>query len=282
MLGTIEDLSVPVASPVTKQSSIIFIIIISSNNQQISARLYRFRLAPVIRIPLLLHLMIHKTVKSKMKLHSFRLRRCLLILSAVVVLFMGAQTISAFTPTRHEFALRLRSHYVNIPGPKHSILLLSNSATAFDEYSEEDPDQDLAYQDTLVGTGDVVAEDGLLVTVAYKGSLLSNGKVFDEGPGISFRLGDGAVIPGWERGIAGMKVGGTRTLKIPPRLAYGDAGAGGGTIPPKAHLIFECELKIIATTPTEEVMAQLKNLSAPTLLAIVLVVGNFLLLVVPH
>ena len=222
-----------------------------------------------------------------MKQHSFRLSWCFLV-SAVFVFLMDTPRISAFTITparyysRHSSSLVLLRSPLYIQESNHRLSSLHNSATAFEEYSLEDPDQDLAYQDTLLGTGEVVAEDGLLVTVAYKGSLLSNGNMFDEGPGISFRLGDGSVIPGWERGIAGMKVGGRRTLKIPPNLAYGDAGAGGGTIPPKSHLLFECELKGIATTPTEEVLAQVKNLPAPTILAIVLVVGNFLLLAVPH
>ncbi|CAB9504764.1 FK506-binding [Seminavis robusta] len=204
------------------------------------------------------------------------------LVSAVSVFFFIAapKHVSAF--------LLVRSPVNNIATSskclRPTVLLYSSETTtsSFDQYSLEDPDQDLAYQDTRLGTGDVAADDGLLVTVAYKGSLLSNGKVFDEGPGISFRLGDGTVIPGWERGIIGMKVGGKRTLKIPPNLAYGDQGAGGGVIPPNAHLIFECELKGIATSPTEEVLVQVKNLPPLTIVAIVVVLGNFLLLAAPQ
>ena len=156
--------------------------------------------------------------------------------------------------------------------------LLSLNSASFDDYSQTEPDQDLAYQDTVVGTGDV-AEEGKVVTVAYKGTLMSNGKKFDEGPGISFRLGSRKVIPGWEQGIAGMKVGGKRVLKIPPRLAYGERGAGAD-IPPGAHIVFECELKGVASTPFEEILAQFMN--PKNLLAFVLVIGNIILLVVNH
>ena len=215
---------------------------------------------------------------------SILLPRSLIIVVVVVLLMFTTRTARAFVsqqPTRTTpIAPLLRVHQ---PG------VLYSTTTSFDDYSPTDPDQDLAYEDTVVGTGggggdngdDVVAADGMLVTVAYKGSLLSNGKVFDEGPGISFRLGDGKVIAGWEQGIAGMKVGGKRTLKIPPNLAYGDQGAGD-MIPPGAHLVFDCELKAIATSPVEEIMAQLGNLPSPTILALILVLGNFILLGMPN
>lgn len=91
------------------------------------------------------------------------------------------------------------------------------------------------------GTGsDAVA--GKTVSVNYTG-YLTDGSVFDKSDGqpISFVLGSGQVIPGWEEGIAGMKAGGKRRLIIPPDLAYGDQGAGG-VIPPKATLVFDVEL----------------------------------------
>ena len=86
------------------------------------------------------------------------------------------------------------------------------------------------------------AESGKTVSVNYTG-YLTDGTVFDASSGqpISFVLGQGQVIPGWEEGIVGMKVGGKRRLIIPPELAYGDQGAGG-VIPPKATLVFDVEL----------------------------------------
>jgi FKBP-type peptidyl-prolyl cis-trans isomerase len=102
---------------------------------------------------------------------------------------------------------------------------------------------ELTIQDTVVGTG-AEAVPGSEVTVHYVG-MLPDGTVFDasanHGQPFSFPLGAGAVIPGWDQGVAGMKEGGKRVLVIPPDLAYGAAGAGG-VIPPNATLIFEVEL----------------------------------------
>ena len=92
---------------------------------------------------------------------------------------------------------------------------------------------------------------------------MSNGKQFDEGS-ISFRLGEQKVIPGWERGIMGMKVGGQR-IKIPPQLAYGQRGAGS-IIPPNSHLVFETELKGIARNhQVEEVLVGLSSMNYMTI-----------------
>jgi FKBP-type peptidyl-prolyl cis-trans isomerase len=102
--------------------------------------------------------------------------------------------------------------------------------------------------DVKQGTG-AVAKPGQPVTVNYTGWLYVNGakgKKFDSsldhGQPFTFPLGAGAVIPGWDKGVAGMKVGGKRTLIIPSDLGYGAAGTPDGTIPPGATLIFDVEL----------------------------------------
>ena len=96
------------------------------------------------------------------------------------------------------------------------------------------------------GTG-VGAAKGQSISVDYTGKL-SDGKVFDSsiprGQPFTLILGGGQVIPGWEMGLLGMKVGEKRRLTIPPALAYGKNGIGG-VIPPNATLIFDVEMKSI-------------------------------------
>lgn len=104
--------------------------------------------------------------------------------------------------------------------------------------------------DTKVGTG-AEAVAGHEVTVHYTGWLYDEkapghkGSKFDSsrdrGEPFTFDLGAGMVIKGWDQGVAGMKVGGQRTLIIPPDLGYGARGAGG-VIPPNATLVFDVEL----------------------------------------
>lgn len=104
----------------------------------------------------------------------------------------------------------------------------------------------LNYNDTVVGTG-TEAKAGKTVVVDYTGWLYENdkkGKQFDSSVGkkkFSFPLGAGMVIKGWDEGVAGMKVGGKRTLIIPFNLGYGTRGAGAA-IPPNSDLIFDVEL----------------------------------------
>ena len=108
----------------------------------------------------------------------------------------------------------------------------------------------LQSEDTTVGSG-AEASAGNRVKVHYTGWLYdptapkNRGKKFDSskdrGQPFSFGLGGGEVIRGWDEGVRGMKVGGTRVLTIPPEMGYGARGAGG-VIPPNATLVFEVEL----------------------------------------
>ena len=105
----------------------------------------------------------------------------------------------------------------------------------------------LIIDELVVGKGETAAA-GQNVSVHYTGWLLfggEKGKKFDSskdrGDPFEFPLGAGHVIKGWDEGVQGMKVGGSRKLTIPPNLGYGARGAGG-VIPPNATLIFEVEL----------------------------------------
>ena len=107
-----------------------------------------------------------------------------------------------------------------------------------------EPPADLQITEVTEGDG-AEARAGQTVDVHYVGVSHSSGEEFDasynRGAPLSFRLGVGQVIAGWDQGVQGMKVGGRRQLVIPPHLAYGDRGAGG-VIGPGETLIFVVDL----------------------------------------
>ena len=109
------------------------------------------------------------------------------------------------------------------------------------------PPKELVIKDLIKGDG-AVAKPGDQVVVQYVGVDYKTGKQFDaswdRGQPFPFQLGAGQVIPGWDRGVAGMKVGGRRELIIPPNLAYGAAGAPPA-IGPNATLVFVIDLVAI-------------------------------------
>jgi peptidylprolyl isomerase len=107
-----------------------------------------------------------------------------------------------------------------------------------------DAPTDLEITDLTVGEGET-ARAGQQVSVHYVGVSFSTGKEFDSSwtrnSPFEFALGAGQVIAGWDRGVAGMRVGGRRQLTIPSALAYGNRGAGG-VIKPGEHLVFVVDL----------------------------------------
>ena len=141
---------------------------------------------------------------------------------------------------------------IRLAGAAVALAILAVSAPvgrsdAADNQVTEVPDG-LKYTDTKIGDG-ASAKAGNKVSVNYTGWLYENGakgKKFDSsldrGQPFQFTLGAKQVIAGWDEGVAGMKVGGKRTLIIPPELGYGARGAGGGAIPPNATLIFDVDL----------------------------------------
>ena len=107
---------------------------------------------------------------------------------------------------------------------------------------------DLEITDDVVGEGPE-AKAGDTVAVHYVGVAHSTGEEFDasynRGTPLQFKLGVGMVIVGWDQGVQGMRVGGRRTLRIPPHLAYGPNGVPGA-IGPNESLIFVCDLEAVA------------------------------------
>ena len=107
---------------------------------------------------------------------------------------------------------------------------------------------ELGVEDLAVGDGEE-ATAGRKVTVHYVGVAFSSGEEFDaswnRGQPFEFRLGKGQVIPGWDAGVAGMRVGGRRKLTIPSAMAYGGRGAGG-VIAPHEPLVFVVDLLAVA------------------------------------
>lgn len=104
---------------------------------------------------------------------------------------------------------------------------------------------ELGVDDLVVGDGDA-ATAGKRVTVHYVGVAFRSGEEFDaswnRGEPFQFKVGKGQVIPGWDAGVAGMRVGGRRKLTIPSAMAYGARGAGNGVIAPHEPLVFVVDL----------------------------------------
>jgi len=125
----------------------------------------------------------------------------------------------------------------------------TNDSSSFDV---NESIEGLIIDDVVVGRNGEEAIVGSTVTVHYVGEF-EDGTVFDSsrdrGAPFEFVLGSGFVIPGWDIGIQGMRVGGQRTLTIPPELAYGSSGVG--PIPPNATLTFSIELLSVSPPPPE-------------------------------
>ncbi|MEA2268042.1 MAG: hypothetical protein QOD55_2837 [Solirubrobacteraceae bacterium] len=119
-----------------------------------------------------------------------------------------------------------------------------NEKPQVDVPSDQPPSYQLELEDIVEGDGEEAAA-GRVVEVHYVGVSWNNGKQFDaswdRGDTFKFTLGKGQVIPGWDQGVEGMKVGGRRRITIPPNLAYGKRGAAG-VIGPDETLVFVVDL----------------------------------------
>jgi FKBP-type peptidyl-prolyl cis-trans isomerase len=160
------------------------------------------------------------------------LKRCSL---AFVCVLAGALMVFAQTQTTHTPAKKPTTTATHRPA--------TTGPTKVTGAGTKTP-SGLQYWNIRPGTG-ATAEAGKKVKVDYTG-WLTTGKKFDSSVGtghpFEFTLGAGQVIKGWDEGVAGMKVGGKRQLRIPPDLAYGAQGTPGGPIPANATLIFDVRL----------------------------------------
>ncbi len=149
-----------------------------------------------------------------------------LVVAAVVVLVLAVAVV-AQTPTHKPVQV--------VPNTKAPTKVTGDGVKT---------DSGLQYWDIKVGLGPF-AKAGDHVKVHYTG-WLTTGKKFDSSVDahqpFEFTLGQGDVIKGWDEGVAGMKVGGKRQLRIPPELAYGASGTPGGPIPANATLVFDVQL----------------------------------------
>lgn len=153
---------------------------------------------------------------------------------------------------------------------RSSVVLRADALEVVEESSPEDPfdaykptseQTTVAFKDFSIGSGYMVGdEDAQLLKLKYTATFIDPkpGYQFDQSESFVCKTGENKILPGFEEGLKGMKVGGKRTIKIPPNKGYGDEWFKG-TIPPNAHLQFECELISIAQTPQEEFMEKLNN-----------------------
>jgi len=184
-------------------------------------------------------------------------RQIVLYLALVLVLLAGTLAACGARPTNEPVPGATTTEAETTPVDVTAAPTADTAATAIPEGETITTATGLQFISLREGTGPL-PQPGQVVEVDYVGTL-EDGTEFDSsysrGQPIHFQLGQGGVIPGWDEGIAMLRQGGKARLIIPPELAYGSEGAGGGIIPPDATLIFEVELLSIAQgspkTPTE-------------------------------
>lgn len=202
----------------------------------------------------------------------------LLLAAQLLLLAVATCTVESFSPPsqtvrrqQQQESLFMTASAVN---PLEEEVNNPNSKDPFDSYEVSQQQTTVAIKDTVPGTGPQVQGEGQLLTVAYKGRFLgdSNRGQFDQSDNFLCRIGTNSVLPGFEEGLKGMRVGGLRTVRIPPNMAYGDEWYKG-TIPPSSHLEFELELKNIASSKQEEFQLQLEKFGVGRAIGGVIIVG---------
>ena len=155
------------------------------------------------------------------------------------------QTATSRPPLRDRLGWPVTRRRLHVRAPdRYGAVVATNEKPAVKVPSDQPPSYQLELEDIIVGSGDE-AVAGRVVEVHYVGVSWRTGEQFDaswdRGDTFKFGLGKGQVIPGWDQGVAGMKIGGRRRITIPPMLAYGKRGAGG-VIGPDETLVFVIDL----------------------------------------
>ena len=150
----------------------------------------------------------------------------------------------------------------------------SNELT-YDSY-ELGVSNEIVTKDQTIGKGEFIAEKEDVLTVALIGTVLKTGKEFLNNENYSFELGGGETFPGFNEGLLGSSVGTRRLIKVPPNKAYGRRGAKG--IPPMSDLLFEVEVKAVARSPFDRIIAKIgtDRLAATALFVAFLGISPFL------
>ena len=177
--------------------------------------------------------------------------------SLVLLLLLPSQSFG-FAPLSSSIATKINtksnvlysSPFDDTPSPLDEE---SSDASPFDSYTLG-TSTDIVSKDTVTGSG-ITAETEDVLTVALVGKVIQTGREFLNNEDYTFQLGSGETFPGFNEGLLGSSVGTKRTIKVPPNKAYGKKGARG--IPPMSDLMFEVEVKAVARSPFERIIAKI-------------------------
>ncbi len=193
-------------------------------------------------------------------LHPFQLTMKL----ASILLALFPLQVFGFAPSLHHTCKS-----VQVTTPKAGGIVLQSSPfddtpSPLEEEADCDSEYDayemgtsksIVFKDKVTGKGDMLAENEDVLTVSLVGTVMKSGTTFLENEDYSFELGGGNTFPGFNEGLVGSAVGTKRFIKVPPNRAYGQRGAKG--VPPMSDLFFEVEVKAIARSPVDRLVAKI-------------------------
>ncbi|KAL3761465.1 hypothetical protein ACHAW5_001395 [Stephanodiscus triporus] len=190
------------------------------------------------------------------------------MIKSALILQLLLSGVAAFAPMMSTSIQRYQSTgtEMNQMFPTSSGLeleVVDEISNPFDSYTPTDDQKEIAIKDIKIGSGYTVgSEDAQLLQIKFTSKFVgskftANIKEFDV-PSMVFKTGEQRCLPGLEEGIQGMKIGGTRSVRVPPNKGYGDSWYRG-VVPPNSHLEFNVELVNIAQSPVEEFQMKVKQ-----------------------